>query len=134
MYIQSKCVKVLTYINSPNAILSELGRKAKLVLAEIINNGMSLDSIDFLLAKARKAERANIVEEVAKGGQEEVKETRRCKWWNMGYCREKERCSFVHPKEDCQDHLQGRCTYRGCTLRQRKVCTFLHTEVGCLRG
>ena len=62
-----------------------------------MNYGVYLDSIDFLLAKARKAERANIVEEVAKGRQEEVKETRRCKW-----------CSFVHPKEDCQDHLQGR--------------------------
>ena len=56
-----------------------------------------------LLAKARKAERANMTEEF-KGN--EVKEPRRCKWWNRGYCREKEKCSFLHPKEDCQDHLQ----------------------------
>ena len=134
MEIQGKCVKVFTEIDTISARLSELGREAKLVLAEMINSGESLDSVDFLLAKARKAEQANLVDEFGNGKQDEAKETRRCKWWNRGYCREKERCLFIHPKGDCQDHLQGRCTSRGCTLQHRKVCKFIHTRVGCLRG
>ena len=36
----------------------------------------------------------------------ETKETRRSRLWNRGYCRQKEICLFVHPKEDCRD-LQG---------------------------
>ena len=61
-----------------------------------------MDSVDTFLAKASKAERATIVDEFENEKQDEAKETRRCKWWNRGYCREKERCLFVHPKGDCR--------------------------------
>ena len=105
--------------------LSSLGREAKLVLAKMINSGVGLDSITFLLAKARKAERAMLVEEVEKEKVEDIKEKRRCKWFNRGYCKEKERCSFVHPRQDCQEHLQGRCT-----IRHWRVCKFNTTEEG----
>ena len=104
------------------------------MLAQMINSGVGLESIDFLLAKARKADKANIVEVVEKDMSENVKDKRRCKWWNRGYCWEKEGCSFLHPKEDCQDHLHGRCNIKGCTLRHRRQCKFHCTEVGCKRG
>ena len=102
-----------------------------MVLGQMLNSGSSLDSIAPLLAVARKAVRANEVEEE----EPKAKDKRRCKWWNRGFCRDKVKCSFRHPIGDCQDHLQGGCTTRGCiTLRHRKVCKFLKTETGCLRG
>jgi hypothetical protein len=60
---------------------------------------------------------------------------KRCKWWNRGFCWEREKCSFGHEKNDCQDHLQGGCTTKGCnTLRHRKQCRYFCTEQGCHRG
>ena len=52
---------------------------------------------------------------------------RRCKWWNMGYCREGTRCSYNHPLLDCQQHLQG------CSMRHRRRCKFWGTPAGCFR-
>ena len=93
----------------------------------MINNKIGLDSITFLLAKARKAE-GSVVEEEENENVEEIKEKRRCKWYNRGYCKEKKRSSFIHPRQDRQDHLQG------CTLRHRRVCKFHEKEDGCIRG
>ena len=134
MDLQTECFQVFSEMDTLCERLSSLGREAKLVLAKMINSGVGLDSITFLLAKARKAERAMLVEEVEKEKVEDIKEKRRCKWFNRGYCKEKERCSFVHPRQDCQEHLQGRCTIRGCTLRHRRVCKFNATKEGCIRG
>ena len=44
----------------------------------MINIGVGLDSIDFLLYKTRKVERANLIDEVERGIQKEVKEQKRC--------------------------------------------------------
>ena len=134
MELQAECCKVFSEIDTLNERLSSLGRAAQMVLARMINNKIGLDSITILLAKARKAEGASVVEEEKNENVEEIKEKRRCKWYNRGYCREKERCSFVHPKLDCKDHLQGRCSIRGCTLRHRRVCKFHEKEDGCIRG
>ena len=65
----------------------------------------------------------------------EVKKFRRCKWWNGGFCREKKNCSFSHPLEDCENHLKGGCTTKGCkTKRHRKQCKYFNAESGCHRG
>ena len=63
MEIQAKCVKVFTETDTLSARISELGREEKLVVAERNNAGWSLDSVDFLLAKARKAKTVNIADE-----------------------------------------------------------------------
>ena len=132
MEIQTKCFQVFSEINSLNIRLTELGREAKSVLGQMINSVVSLHSISPLLMKARKAERANCLEE---GEQLKGKDRRRCKWWNRGYCREQDGCSFSHPVGDCVEHMQGKCTIRGCTtLRHRKVCKYQSLDVGCLRG
>ena len=81
------------------------------------------------LEKARKAESANVLDEMTK-----LNELRRCKWWNRGYCQEKDKCSFFHPPEDCREHLNHRCTSKGCNLSHRQTCMFFATEAGCHRG
>ena len=59
----------------------------------------------------------------------EVKVAKRCKWWNRGFCRERDRCSYNHHSGDCEEHLKGGCTHRGCTtLRHRKQCKYLNTS------
>ena len=104
MEIQLKCCKMFLEIDYLTGRLSELGREGKVVLGHMVNQGVNLDLIAPLLAKARKAEGANVSEEVL---MDKVKEHRRCKWWNRGFCREREGCAFNHPQEDCQDHHEG---------------------------
>ena len=41
---------------------------------------------------------------------------KRCKWWNRGFCREKEGCSYDHPKEACPDHMDGKCNKKAVIL------------------
>ena len=131
MEVQIKFVQIFSEIDSLNERLSVLGQEAKMVLGQMLNEGVKMDVVIPFLAKARKAEWANAVE----GMEGNVtKERRKCNWWNRGYCREKEGCLFAHPREDCQDHLKGGCNNRGCTLRHRRACKFLSSEVGCVRG
>ena len=60
---------------------------------------------------------------------------KRCKWWNRGFCREREGCSYDHPKEDCPDHMDGKCNKKGChTFRHRKQCRYENSDEGCHRG
>ena len=56
MELQVECCQVFSEIDTLNERSSSLGREAKMVLAWMINNKIGLDSITFLLAKARKAE------------------------------------------------------------------------------
>ena len=60
---------------SKQKTLSEVGREAKLAPAQMLNSGVSLDSVTSPLAKARKAKWANVVEEV---DTKEVKQKRSC--------------------------------------------------------
>ena len=45
-----------------------------------------------------------------------VDNNKRCKWWNRGFCREKEKCIFFHTPGDCYDHLDSKCTRQSCNL------------------
>ena len=125
------CYKVFTGINLLNARLEVLGLEGIKVLENMVNEGMSSDILEPFFEVARKA--AGLEDKVSKVI--EVKEKKRCKWWNRGFCREREKCSFLHDREECQEHLSGGCTSKGChTLRHRKQCRYFSSEKGCHRG
>ena len=96
--------EVFSEIDNLSKGFSEFNREAKIVLGQLLNSGVPLDMVTTFLAKTRKAERAVIEEEV-----ELVKDRRRCKWWNNGFCREKDGCSFSHPRADSQDDCWLHC-------------------------
>ena len=107
-----------------------LGKEGLKVLKKMKEEGISDEILEPLMNEAKKAA----------GIQSDEKEVRittvkRCKWWNRGFCRDKESCSFSHPLDDCHDHLNGGCISRGCnTKRHRKQCKYFNTETGCFRG
>ena len=130
MEVQNRFQEIFSEIDSPNKRLSELGREAKPILGQLINSGVPLDLVTPFLAKARKAEKAALEEEV-----QPVKDRRRYIWWNSGFCKKNNGCSFSHQISDCQDRLQGGCNIKRCnTLRHRKVCKFFLSKEGCHRG
>ena len=66
---------------------------------------------------------------------ENVKNPRRCKWWNRGFCWERDGFTFNHQKGDCQEYLNSGCAQIGCTtLRYRKPYRHFKSSLGCHRG
>ena len=59
----------------------------------------------------------------------------KCRYWNRGYCREGEKCKYIHPKEDCKTQQdKGKCEDRQCEQRHRRYCRYYNSESGCYRG
>jgi predicted RNase H-like nuclease (RuvC/YqgF family) len=50
-----------------------------------------------------------------------------CPHYNVGYCKFKEKCSKVHPKDDC--NVED-CKRKGCDKRHRRICKYL---TDCMR-
>ena len=121
------CFKVFTEISFHNERLVVLGQEGLKVLEEKKKEGMPLSVHDPLYDMALKAAGIGVLKD--------VKVVKRCKWWNRGFCRERDNCSYNHQKGDCEEHLNGGCTQRGCTtLRHRKQCRYYNTSLGCHRG
>ena len=122
------CFKVFSEMSFHNARLVVLGHEALQILEEKKKEGMPESVHDPLFDMALKAAGVHVVKD------KEVKVAKRCKWWNRGFCRERDRCSYNHQIGDCQKHLNGGCTQRGCTtLRHRKLCRYFKTSSGCHR-
>ena len=48
---------------------------------------------------------------------------KRCRYWNRGFCLEKEGCMFIHVNEDCEKFQEeGSCYGKACRKRHRKKC------------
>lgn len=125
------CFKIFQEIMYHNSRLAVLGVEAIKVLDLIKVEGVQEEVLEPFVEVANKAAEA----ETTTKKEVKEKDLKRCKWWNRGYCREKEGCSFSHPAGDCQDHLQGGCHTKGCrTLRHRKICKYFDSRTGCYRG
>ena len=124
------CYTVFQEIMYHNSRLAVLGEETIQVLNSMKTEGMSDEVIAPLMEVAMKAAGLE-----SRDKEKERKEIKRCKWWNRGYCREKESCSFDHPSGNCEDHLKGRCRSKGCKiLRHRKICKYFITDTECHRG
>ena len=52
-----------------------------------------------------------------------LNETKKCRYFNRGHCRYKDKCKFLHTKEICKSHLEGgKCSESSCMRRHPKVC------------
>ena len=45
----------------------------------------------------------------------------KCKYFNSGYCKYKEKCRFRHPAEECTIE---KCSSKGCMKRHIKLCRY----------
>ena len=63
------------------------------------------------------------------------KKAKRCKYFNVCYCKYKEKCKFTHTKEIYNAYLDGECDGKGlsCQDRHHKACKCFASETGCKR-
>ena len=61
---------------------------------------------------------------------------KRCRYYNKGHCKYKEKCRFYHPKNVCKAYLDcGKCEQKDCSERHPKVCKFWsQNKNGCGRN
>ena len=64
---------------------------------------------------------------------ENQKTEKKCKYFNVGYCKYNGDCKFIHPKEVCQKYQQGQCNGNKCPNRHPKACKWFKAWEGCRR-
>ena len=48
-----------------------------------------------------------------------------CKYWNRGFCKNRDGCKWNHSEGDCEDYMKGKkCYRRHCHKRHRKACKY----------
>ena len=55
----------------------------------------------------------------------------KCRYFNSGYCKYKQRCKFLHPKNICKE---TNCERGKCPNRHPKACKWYSGATGCRRG
>ena len=127
---KSKSLKIFQEIVFHKERLGQLRVEAMEVLDVLGRSSMEREEVERLREVASMA--IFCVEEVVVS---KDNSSRRCKWWNRGFCKEKERCQFSHLGEDCKEHLRSAsCTTQGCKLRHRRKCRYWALKEGCHRG
>ena len=65
-------------------------------------------------------------EEIKRSDTKQRKIHSKCRYYNRGYCKEGQRCSFFHPTEDCQEYIySGTCSQgRQCWQRHPQKCKY----------
>ena len=61
---------------------------------------------------------------------------KRCKYYNTGFCKSRQKCPFLHPDSICQDYLgSGKCkNYENCLQRHPKECCFWRKTGNCFKS
>lgn len=68
-------------------------------------------------------------------GKDYKRKTRRCRYYNRGFCKFKTKCRFFHPLGICKEYLTSqKCETLNCLDRHPKPCKWLESKEGCRRG
>ena len=64
-----------------------------------------------------------------------VRNAKKCRYFNRGYCKYKHKCKYLHPKEMCREYLvSGTCGNVECCKRLPRVCKWIESNEGCKRN
>ena len=114
-----------------------LDEEIKCMLKEINDRNASRKEIDDAIKrldeeisdiKNERKDRKATVEEIIVG--DKTKVLKKCRFFNTGYCKYKQKCRFAHPKEDCKD---SNCEGKECPYRHPKGCKWMERTGGCRR-
>ena len=62
------------------------------------------------------------------------RKSKKCRYFNRGYCKYKTKCRYVHPKKICDQYLASqKCDNVDCQDRHPKLCKWKEGRDGCKR-
>ena len=63
------------------------------------------------------------------------KHIKKCRYFNRGFCKYRNRCKYFHPQDICEKYLLNqKCEVSDCAFRHPKQCKWTSTMDGCRRG
>ena len=80
--------------------------------------------------KLQRVEREDKSKEEAQTDSDKAKGIK-CRYFNSGYCKYKQKCKFAHPNNICKDIS---CEKDKCPKRHPKACKYQKEATGCWRG
>ena len=96
-----------------------------------LENEIKRLDVEILKLKASE-ETSNLNKEVVRES-DDKKQKVKCRYFNIGYCKYKERCKFKHPEQICKEYVERKCNGRNCEKRHPKACKWVDSESGCHR-
>ena len=100
--------------------VQEIIKSQEMIDRIIVANSDSIKRLDIEIAKLERKKEAD--EPLKDKKEADVKdETKRCRYYNKGFCKYEKRCRYFHPQEICQNHLDTlNCNLKGCKKRHPK--------------
>ena len=118
--------------------IQEIIENQRVVDEILVSNSDAIKNLDKEIQKLKQEKEVDEIEMkktcVDKNG-DRVKD-KKCRYFNRGHCKYRERCRFYHEREICQTYLENnKCDRKICRKRHPKVCKFwLRSNQGCKRG
>ena len=112
--------------------------KQKILDKAIVDNSAAITKIDNEILHSSNVKQNEIVKDTTKDKTSDkaiVNNRKKCRYFNRGYCKYKDKCRYTHPKDICSEHLQSiRCENQDCLGRHPRACKWLSKQGGCKRG
>jgi hypothetical protein len=122
------------FIDEVNAILVKQRDLDKAIVA----NSAAILEIEKDILNSSKVKPSETQEDTSKDKTSDkaiVIKRKKCRYFNRGYCKYKDKCRYTHPKNICTEHLQSmKCETRDCLGRHPKTCKWWSKQDGCKRG
>ena len=95
----------------------------KIIKSEVKNIKQNKNDDEKTYKKLEKSTSNDLVKEI------------KCKYNNRGYCRNKQKCKYLHSNIVCEKHIKGEvCENNHCSLRHPRKCLLFRMKSGCRFG
>ena len=119
--------------------IKEIVETQRVIDEILVSNSDAIKRLNRELLKAQEANAKKSSETVnVDAAQHEIVRNhnkRKCRYYNRGHCKYRDRCKFNHSEHICQVYLDsGKCEVKNCVDRHPKVCKFwTKSKSGCIR-
>ena len=125
-------------INDDEKEIKEIIETQKVIDEIIVSNADAIKNLGKEITKLQKEKERNDNCKAVEASTKKLIDNgmrRKCRYYNRGHCKYRERCKFYHPRDICKKHLEsGKCDIKECSDRHPKVCKYWNTSNnGCKR-
>ena len=130
-------------ISKEDKEIKEIIETQKEIEEVLAANSEAIKRIDREIAKRQNTETVNIAasvtpKEAVDNARKDVvnvgQMTKKCRYFNIGYCKYNKKCRFYHPEHICEDYLKyNGCENKECNKRHPRKCKWEGNRGGCRR-
>ena len=135
-------VEALAKKTKENEEIKEMIKTQKVIEEALAANSDAIKRIDKEIVEITGKESVPNVDTLKNSTKDEIKEDniakkakRKCRYFNGGYCKYKQKCRYIHPKDICKEYIQNqKCEDKECLDRHPRECKWERSIGGCNRN